>query len=142
VLYRWNYGNAKVHFDDGQKLARSCGIDLSREWGHGFIRKEKEFIRVLGPDERDLSEMKKPEELIDILHAVLGHWEKGKRGEMMELLTESGFGKSEAFYRVGQAISETLPNESKEKKLLDGFLAGRERLREEITKIPKQGRLL
>lgn len=44
-----------------------------------------------------------------------------------------------------QAISETLPNESKEKKLLDGFLAGKERLREEITKessIPKQKKLL
>ena len=28
--------------------------------------------------------------------------------------------------------SETLPGESKEKKLLDGFLAGRERVREEV----------
>jgi len=38
-----------------------------------------------------------------------------------------------------------LPNESKEKKLLDGFLAGKERLREEITKessMPKQKKLL
>ena len=71
-----------------------------------------------------------------------GEPEKGERGEMMDLLSESGFGKSEAFYRVGQAISETLPNESKEKKLLDGFLAGRERLREEITKAQKQEKLL
>lgn len=64
---------------------------------------------------------------------------------MLELLKESGYGKSEAFYRVAQAISETLPNESKEKKLLDGFLAGRERLRDEITKelsMPKQKKLL
>ena len=142
VLYRWNYGSAKIYFDEAQKLARSCGIDLSREWSHGFILKEKEFIRVLGPDERDLSEMKKPEELIDVLHTVLRHWEKGKRGEMMDLLSESGFGKSEAFYRVGQAISETLPNENKEKKLLDGFLAGRDRLREEIANTPRQERLL
>ena len=40
-----------------------------------------------------------------------------------------------------QAIFETLPNESKEKKLLDGFLAGRERLQEEVGKIAKQGKL-
>ncbi|MBI2471057.1 MAG: hypothetical protein HYV59_07425 [Planctomycetes bacterium] len=52
----------------------------------------------------------------------------------MGLLKELGYGKSEAFYRVAQAISETLPNENKEKKRLDGFLVGRERLREEITK--------
>ena len=142
VLYRWNYGSAKILFDEAQKLARSCGIDLAREWSHGFIRKEKEFIRVLGPDERDLSEIKKSEELIDVLHGVLHHWEKGKRSEMMELLRDTGFGKSEAFFRVGQAISETLPNESKEKKLLDGFLAGRERLREEMTKPQKQEKLL
>ena len=142
VLYRWNYGIAKIHFDEAQKLARSCGIDLSMEWSRGFVRKEKEFIRVLGPDERDLSELKKPEELIDVLHGVLRYWEKGKKNEIMELLSESGFGKSEVFFRVGQAISETLPNESKEKKLLDGFLAGRERLREEIIENQKQGRLL
>ena len=134
VLYRWNYGNVKVLFDEAQKLARSCGIDLSREWGHGFIRKDKEFIRVLGPDERDMSELKRAEELIDVLHGVLRYWEKGKRNEMMELLSESSFGKSEAFFRVGQAISETLPNESKEKKLLDGFLSGRERIKEETKK--------
>jgi hypothetical protein len=36
------------------------------------------------------------------------------------------------FYKVAQAISETLPNESKEKKLLDGFLSGKDKLMSEI----------
>jgi hypothetical protein len=44
---------------------------------------------------------------------------------------------SEAFYRIAQAISETLSVESKEKKLLDGFLAGKEKVKEEV----RQGRL-
>ncbi|MBW2084032.1 MAG: DUF1156 domain-containing protein, partial [Deltaproteobacteria bacterium] len=57
VLYRWNYGHAKVHFDEARKLAASCGIDIAREWNHGFIRKQKEFIRVLGPSERNASEL-------------------------------------------------------------------------------------
>lgn len=39
---------------------------------------------------------------------------------------------------MAQAISETLPNESKEKKLLDGFLAGRERVREDVGRIAQQ----
>lgn len=47
----------------------------------------------------------------------------------------------EAFYRVAQAASETLPIENKEKKLPDGFLAGRERLREEVRKEDVQMRL-
>ena len=40
----------------------------------------------------------------------------------------------EAFYRVAQAASDILPIENKEKKLRDGFLAGRERLREKVRK--------
>ncbi len=60
---------------------------------------------------------------------------------MLDLLRESGYGESEAFYRVAQAISETLPIESKEKKLLDGFLAGRESLKEDLKEGARQGRL-
>lgn len=55
----------------------------------------------------------------------------------MEVLAETGFGKSEAFYRVAQAISESLAKtspESREKKLLDGFLGGKERIKSEITR--------
>lgn len=52
-----------------------------------------------------------------------------------------GFGASEAFWRVAQAISETLPVESKEKKLLDGFLAGRECVRKAARQAAQQGRL-
>jgi hypothetical protein len=132
-----------VEFDEARKLAQSCSIDLSKEWNRGgFIHKDKEFIKILGPQEWQLEDLKNSSDLIDILHATLLFWEKGKRDEMVKLLHKSGYGKNEAFYRVAQAISETLPIESKEKKLLDGFLAGKERLREEIRKEVTQGRLL
>ena len=144
VLWRWEYGDARVHFDEARKLAQSCGVDIAQEWGgKGFIKKEKEFIRVLGPQARQMNDLNAvgarhaSPELIDVLHHVLLLWEKSQRDEMMSVLAESGYGQSEAFYRVAQAISETLPIESKEKKLLDGFLAGRERVRDEM----KQGRL-
>jgi len=142
VLYRWDYGEAKVQFDEARKMAQSCGIDLAVEWNRsGFISKEKEFIRVLGPQDRKLEELEGSSKLIDVLHRVLLLWEKSKRSEMISLLRESGFGKSEAFYRVAQAVSESLTLESKEKKLLDGFLAGRERLKEEVKKEHVQRRL-
>ncbi|MGA8831835.1 MAG: hypothetical protein ACLQT6_18085 [Desulfomonilaceae bacterium] len=76
--------------------------------------------------------MGKSVELIDVLHNVLLLWEKSQRQELIKLLQDSGYGQSEAFYRVAQAISETLPIESKEKKLLDGFLSGKERVKEEM----------
>jgi len=77
-----------------------------------------------------------------VLHKALLLWEKGQRGEMVKALADRGFGRGEAFYRVAQAISETLPLESKEKKLLDGFLAGRERVQEAVEKEGSQGKLL
>ncbi|MFC1905588.1 hypothetical protein ACFLXL_02130 [Chloroflexota bacterium] len=114
-------------------MAQSCSIDLSKEWSRGgFIHKDKEFIRVLGHQNRNSDELKNSTELIDVLHNILLLWEKSKHEEMVKLLQKSGYGKGEALCRVAQAISETLPNESKEKKLLDGFLAGKERLREEV----------
>ncbi len=137
VLWRWEYGEARVHFDEARKLAQSCGVDLAQEWGSkGFIVKEKAFIRLLGPQSRKIDDLKDAGELIDVLHHVLLLWEKSQRDEMIRVLAQSGYGDSEAFYRVAQAISETLPIESREKKLLDGFLAGRERVRDEM----RQGR--
>ena len=137
VLWRWEYGEARVHFDDARKLAQSCGIDLAQEWdGKSFIIKEKAFIRVLGPQSRRMDDLDDGE-LVDVLHHVLLLWEKSQRDEMIRALAQSGYGDSDAFYRVAQAISETLPIESREKKLLDGFLAGRERIKEDV----KQGRL-
>jgi len=134
ILWRWTYGEASVHFDDARKLAQSTGIDLDKEWNSGFIKKEKEFIKVLGPQDRKLEELKYLNELIDVLHKVLLLWKVGRKEDMKKELIETGYGKKEAFYRVAQAISETLPMESKEKKLLDGFLSGREKIKEEVRK--------
>jgi len=132
LLWRWTYQEAKAHFDDARKLAQSTGIDLAKEWNKGFIKKDKEFIKILGPHERDIKEFKNQKELIDVLHSALILWKEGKRKDMKEVLRDSGFGQKDAFYRVAQAISETLPLESKEKKLLDGFLSGKERIISEM----------
>jgi adenine-specific DNA methylase len=142
LLWRWTYQEAKVHFDDARKLAQSTGIDLASEWHKGFIKKDKEFIRVLGPQDRDLKELEGSNELIDVLHTVLILWKEGKREDMREVLAETGWGDKDAFYRVAQAVSGTLPTESKEKKLLDGFLSGKEKIKSEIKHISKQARLV
>ena len=140
VLWRWNYAEAKVAFDEARKLATSCGIDLSELWNKkSFIHKDKEFIKVLGPHERNTEDLEESNELIDVLHHILLLWEKSKRDGMLTRLSETGYWKSEAFYRVAQAISECLPIESKEKKLLDGFLVGRERIKSELRKSAQEG---
>lgn len=125
LLWRWEYGTKRVPFDDARKLAQSCGVDIVQEWGgRGFIQKEKQFIRVRGPQDRDMSELKGRREMIDVLHCVLLLWEKSQSDEMSHVLAESHFTESDAFYRVAQAISETLPQKDKERLLLEGFLGG------------------
>ncbi|GIV64049.1 MAG: DNA methylase [Bellilinea sp.] len=134
VLWRWNYGEARVPFDEARKLAQSCGLDLAEEWSKrgSVVRKEQEFIRLLGPHQRDLEHLAAGRELIDVLHHALRLWESGERRALIQRLGESGYGKSEIFYRVAQAVSESMPLDSKEKKLLDGLLTGRARLQEEV----------
>lgn len=122
LLWRWNYQDNKVPFDEARKLAQSAGIDLANEWNKGFITKRGEKIGVIGPEKRKEGEIVDSMELIDVLHKSLILWSKERKDEMNELLQITGWGNREAFYKVGQAVSETLPDDSKEKKLLDGFL--------------------
>jgi adenine-specific DNA methylase len=139
ILWRWTYQDAKIAFDDARKLAQSSGIDLSKEWNKGFIRKEKEFIKVLGPHERNLKEMKGSKELIDALHQAVMLWKEGKREDMRKVLQESGWGDRDAFYRVADAISKTMiQKKSKENQLLDGFLSGKKQILSEVTKVKQK----
>lgn len=140
VLWRWAYGDAKLEFDDALKLSRGVGIDIAQEWNRGFIKKDKEFVSILGPEQRDPNELKGSHELIDVLHDVLLLWNKGKNDEAVSILKETGLGKSDVFYRVAQAISESLPN-GREKKLLEVFLSGKERITEHVRKESVQRRL-
>ena len=141
LLWRWTFQEKKVQFDEARKIAQSTGIDLSKEWNKGFIEKKGEFISILGPHERDIEKLEDSKELIDILHYSLLLWKEGNREKMKEVLQNSGFGMEDYFYRTAQAISETLPSQSAEKKLLEGFLSGKERLIKEVKVKSVQKRL-
>ena len=142
LLYRWTYQEKKIHFDEARKLAQSVGIDLAQEWNKGFIRKEKESIKILGPQEREIKEIGDSKELIDVLHKAAILWKSGRNEEMKEVLLESGWGTKDAFYRVAQAIAETLDQKSVERAWIEGFLRGeKEKLITEMRKRIKQMRL-
>lgn len=142
ILWRWTYGEASVPFDDARKLAQSSGINLENEWNKGFIKKTKGVISILGPQDRNIEDLKSSGELIDVLHYTLILWKLGERDNMKKLLSVTGYGKKESFYKVAQAISETLPNESNEKKLLDGFLSGKDKIIKEIKQMKGRERRL
>lgn len=142
LLWRWTYNSAKVHFDDARKLAQAVGIEITEEWGNGFIKKDKEFISVLDAKERGVKflERGKFENMIDVLHACLLYWEQNKKKTISTILEETMNVNNNAFWQVAQAISEVLPEGEKEKQMLQGFLYGKEGLIKEGVKAgkPKQ----
>ena len=114
-----------------RKLALASGTDVTELWDRvGFVKKEKEFVRVLNPQDRTRDEtfVKKEKftSMVDALHKALFYWEKGQKGKLAGFLDESGYGRKEAFWQVAQAISEVLPQGDKEKQLLQGFLYGKQ----------------
>jgi adenine-specific DNA methylase len=144
VLWRWAFGETSVSFDEARKLAQSAGIDLSIEWGKGFITREKKqsnvLISVIGPQGRKPEDIKDSKEMIDVLHYAL--LLKGKKDdEMMKHLERTGYGKRDVFYRVAQAVSEILPADSKEKKMLEGFLTGKQKYLEDLSGGARQRKL-
>jgi adenine-specific DNA methylase len=131
LLWRWTFGNAKVHFDEAIKLSRALGVELTDLWDKGgLVKKEKEFVKVLNPKERaqDQAFLKKTKftSMIDVLHYVLILWERGEREKIKEILKETGYARNEIFWQTAQALSEILPEGDKEKQLIQGFLYGKE----------------
>jgi adenine-specific DNA methylase len=133
LLWRHIYGSASVIFDDAKKIAQSVGIDLAKEFNKGFIRKEKENIRLIPPTERREEELKDSKELIDILHYALLLWRAGKREEMRQLISRNGSSEMNALEKVAQAIASALPTDNQERRLLEGFLASKEFIPREGT---------
>ena len=131
LLWRWTFGNAKVNFDDAIKLSRPMGVELTDLWDRGgFVKKEKEYVRVLGPKARaeDATFTRKTKftSMIDVLHQVVVLWERGNKERIKEILDETGYAGNEIFWQTAQALSEVLPQGDKEKQLLQGFLYGKE----------------
>ena len=126
ILWRWTHGEAMAPFDEARKLAQSVGIDLADEWDTGFIRKAKEHIRVVGPDERESENLEESDELIDVLHHALRLWKGQKVDEASKFLDAKGYKNNEVMRRVAQAVSESLSDskDSKEKDWIDGLFTG------------------
>ncbi len=144
LLWRWTYNKAKVHFDDARKLAQAVGVEITEEWGNGFIKKDKENISVLDAKERGTKFLEKGkfESMIDILHACLLYWEQNNRKAISELLEITGHLNNNDFWQVAQAISEVLPEEDKEKQMIQGFIYGKEGYKKSGTKDDLQEKLL
>ncbi len=125
LLWRWTFGHARAPFDEARKLAISIGLDLEQHWKRkGFIRKEKEYVRVLGPKERDSDLLEgKIDNMVDALHKAALLWERNDREGLRKHLEECGFPQS-SLMNLAQAVAVVLPKRDEERRLLHGLLGG------------------
>lgn len=120
-----------VAFNDALNLARAVGADVQSLLRLNILKQKKEFIRLTSPLERidllskDISSGTTLTPLIDMIHRALLLWSRQQAAELEEYLNTSGMKDNNTFWRISQALSNLLPLQSKEKQLLDGFLAGR-----------------
>jgi adenine-specific DNA methylase len=145
ILHRWAYGGNRIPFDDGMRLAMALGADVSALMDRrGILKQHGDKVRLLGPKQRkDLQHLGLPDRtglaapVIDVLHRAATLWESGDRQALAEFLAQGARTREERVRLVAQTLINILPDDDPERRLLEGFLAGRDLLPE----VPKQERL-
>jgi hypothetical protein len=128
------------------RLAMALGADVSVLMERrGLLKQSGETVSLLGPKERGKSEeLGLPDRsgrlagVIDVLHRAAVLWEKGDRDGLARFLAEAAQGREEQIRLVAQTIVNILPDDDSERRLLEGFLQGRDTLPD----LPRQGQLL
>ena len=126
LLWRWTFGHARAPFDEARKLAISIGLELGQHWDQeGFLRKEKEYVRLLGPEERvpRFLEDGKIRNMVDALHMAVLLWERNDHEGLKAHLERCGY-PEESIRALAQAIADVLPEGDEERRLLHGLLGG------------------
>ncbi len=126
LLWRWTYNNSRVLFDEANKLALAVGTELKNLWDTGgLVGKEKDFVRVFGPKEREKDKKFMNQAgfstMVDALHRACIYWERGERRQLKDHLVQT-YGANNTFWRVIQNIANVLPDGDKEKQLIQGLL--------------------
>ncbi len=146
ILHRWAYGSGAIPFDDAMRLAMALGADVSTLMERrGLLKQSGETVTLLGPKQRGKSEeLGLPDRsgrqagVIDVLHRAAVLWEKGDRDGLARFLAEAAQGREEQVRLVAQTIVNILPDDDAERRLLEGFLQGRDTLPD----VSRQRRLL
>ncbi|BDC35968.1 DUF1156 domain-containing protein [Candidatus Methanoliparum sp. LAM-1] len=122
IIYRLNYGQAKVDYDDARKLAQAVGISIDDS---KLIKKSGSLVSVLNADDREHG---KERSMIDVLHSCLYYQKRNDRGSIKKLLEEKRYINNNDFWQFAQALSDVLPDGDKEKQMLQVFMFGKDNI--------------
>lgn len=146
IIHRWSYGAGKIAFDDAMRLAMALGADVTGLMDRrGILKQAGEAVTLRGPRDRTgIDDLGLPDRsgrfapLVDVLHQAVVLWERGQRPELAEFLANAARGREDQVRLVGQTLIDILPPDDAERRLLEGFLTGRDSL----PAAPVQDRLL
>ncbi len=146
ILHRWSYSSTDVPFDDAMRLAMALGADIDALMDRrGVLKQSGETVKLLGPKQRgkreELGEVDRTGRIapvIDVLHRAVALWESGQRHALARFLADNAHGREEQVRLVAQTLIDILPQDDRERRLLEGFLAGRD----SVPDAPRQERLL
>jgi adenine-specific DNA methylase len=125
LAYRWAYGETRRDYGEVQKIAQAYGIDLKQYSGdNGFIEQVGSTITLKSAIQRTKFKTGSSH-FIDILHRIIIAWKENNRKELDFQFSENIKSVKSIFEPFCQAIAESLPDSSQEKKLLEGLLVSR-----------------
>jgi hypothetical protein len=144
ILHRWAYGDERIPFDDAMRLAMALGADVTALINRDLLKQYGDQVRLQGPrpradeqlGETDRSGLAAP--VIDVLHRAVTLWEQGERDALAQFLARAAANREDQVRLVAQTLVNILPDDDGERRLLEGFLAGRDVLPE----VARQEKLL
>lgn len=136
ILHRWAYGDDRIPFDDAMRLAMGLGAEVTALMDRDVLKQYGDKVQLQGPKQRKAKSLGEPDRTglaaptIDVVHRALVLWERGDRDELAQFLAKAASDREEKARLVAQTLINILPDGDSERRLLEGFLAGRNLLPE------------
>jgi putative DNA methylase len=136
ILHRWAYGDERIRFDDAMRLAMGLGADVTALMDRDVLKQYGDQVRLQGPKQRKAKALGEPDRTglaaptIDVVHRAVVLWERGDRDALAQFLAKAASDREEKVRLVAQTLINILPDGDSERRLLEGFLAGRDLLPE------------
>ncbi|MDH6624285.1 hypothetical protein M2271_002087 [Streptomyces sp. LBL] len=135
LTWRWAYDGLAIPADDAYMLCRAFDLHLDALTVRGgLIRKSGSDYKLLGPHERRSITLGQRPSWVDVMHSACLLYDEGRRQELDALLGASGAGTEPAFWALVTAVTQLLPEGSRERTLLLGLGGNRDDLAERAAK--------
>jgi adenine-specific DNA methylase len=132
ILHAWAYGDERIAFDDAMRLAMALGADVTALMDRGLLKQYGDQVCLQGPKQRKRKHLGEPDRsglpapTVDVLHRAVVLWEQGERDALAQFLARAASNREDQVRLVAQTLINILPEKSTERRLLEGFLAGRD----------------